>query len=93
MTATTGRARTHAEDRSHNSRNHRKPATHEDHGTDDFLTTEEVAHLCRTSASTVRYWRYDGSGPEGFRVGRRVLYPRSAVDAWLRQRRDEQRPR
>lgn len=51
---------------------------------DDLLTTSEVATMLRTSESTVRYWRYTGSGPDGLRVGKRVLYPRAAVTQWLR---------
>ncbi len=39
-----------------------------------LLTTEEVAQRFRTSPSTVRYWRSLGVGPQGVRVGRRVLY-------------------
>jgi DNA-binding transcriptional MerR regulator len=38
-----------------------------------LLTTEQVAQRFRTSPSTVRYWRHIGIGPDGFRVGRRVL--------------------
>lgn len=49
-----------------------------------FLTTEEVADMARTGASTVRYWRMQGTGPKGIKRGRRVLYPESAVEAWLR---------
>ncbi len=48
-----------------------------------YLTTEEVADLCRTSPSTVRRWRYLGYGPIGARVGRRVLYPTSAVTSFI----------
>lgn len=48
----------------------------------DYLTTEEVAQLFRTSTGTVRYWRHVGYGPTGVRVGRRVLYPRDSVTAW-----------
>lgn len=49
-----------------------------------YLTTEEVAEMARTAASTVRYWRMNGKGPKGIKRGRRVLYPLSAVEAWLR---------
>lgn len=49
-----------------------------------FLTTEEVAELARTGPSTVRYWRMQGTGPQGVKRGRRVLYPQSTVEAWLR---------
>lgn len=48
-----------------------------------YLTTEEVAEVARTAASTVRYWRHVGKGPRGIKRGRRVLYPESAVTAWL----------
>lgn len=49
----------------------------------DFLTTEEVAATMRTTPSTVRYWRHAGTGPQGTRIGRRVLYDRVDVDAWI----------
>ena len=50
---------------------------------DRFITTEELAKLCRTSPETVRYWRHIGHGPSSFRCGRRVLYEVDAVDVWL----------
>jgi len=52
---------------------------------DPFLTTAEVAFICRTSPSTIRYWRYKGYGPPGVRAGRRVLYQQSQVALWLAQ--------
>lgn len=55
-----------------------------------LLTTQEVASLLRTSASTVRYWRHRGYGPQGIRTGRRVLYRASDVDAWLDQRASDE---
>jgi excisionase family DNA binding protein len=48
-----------------------------------FLTTEEVADLCRTSPSTVRFWAHQKSGPPSLRVGRRRLYDKADVTAWL----------
>ena len=50
---------------------------------DEFLNTDQLAQLLHTVPSTVRYWRFNGTGPVGFRVGRRVLYRRSAVAEWL----------
>jgi predicted DNA-binding transcriptional regulator AlpA len=50
---------------------------------DDLLTTDDVAALTRSPASTVRYWRHTGVGPRGFRIGRRVLYRRGEVLRWL----------
>lgn len=55
-----------------------------------LLTTQELAAVCRTSASTVRYWRYTGYGPPGFRAGRRVLYRSTDVTAWLKRRADQE---
>jgi len=59
--------------------------------TDDYMTTTEVAELCRTSPETVRFWRYVGKGPTSFKCGRRVLYPKVEVQLWLTglQRREE----
>ena len=43
----------------------------------------EVAELVRTPVETVRYWRHIGRGPQSFKIGRRVLYARSDVEAWI----------
>ncbi|MEZ0490785.1 helix-turn-helix transcriptional regulator [Kineococcus sp. TBRC 1896] len=48
-----------------------------------LLTTADVARIARTGESTVRYWRHLGTGPRGFKVGRRVLYRPADVEAWL----------
>jgi predicted DNA-binding transcriptional regulator AlpA len=56
------------------------PVTNTD---DDLLTTAEVAVITRAPASTVRYWRHIGSGPPSFRLGRRVVYRRGDVHAWI----------
>lgn len=52
----------------------------------EFLTTEEVAELLRTSPNTVRYWQQCGTGPKSFKVGRRRLYARADVDAFIEDR-------
>lgn len=46
------------------------------------LTTSEVATYFKTSPSTVRYWRSQGYGPKGRKVGRRVLYSLTEVEAY-----------
>lgn len=53
---------------------------------DDYLTVPEVAQQFRTSPGTVRYWRHVGTGPKSFRFGRRVLYRREDVAAWVAER-------
>lgn len=49
----------------------------------DLLTTSELATYLRKPVATVRGWRYRKVGPTGFRLGRDVVYRRTAVDAWL----------
>lgn len=58
-------------------------------GDQEFMTTEEVATKAHTSVHTVRYWRKTGYGPQGFRLGRRVLYVAAEVNAWLEQLANE----
>ena len=48
-----------------------------------FLTTAEVAELLRTPLETVRFWRHIGKGPASFKVGRRVLYEATDVEAFI----------
>jgi excisionase family DNA binding protein len=49
----------------------------------DYLTTAELATLLRTPSETVRYWRHVGKGPRSFKIGRRVLYAREDVEAFI----------
>ena len=49
----------------------------------DLLTTPEVAMITRTPASTLRNWRNTGAGPRSFRLGKRVVYRHSDVQAWI----------
>nr|WP_257720753.1 helix-turn-helix domain-containing protein [Mycobacterium sp. JS623] len=53
-----------------------------------MLTVTDVAAMTRLSVGTLRYWRHIGSGgPPSIKLGRRVLYRRSEVDAWLKEAR------
>lgn len=47
------------------------------------LTTEELAELLRTTPESCRYWRHVKKGPKSFKVGRRVLYAREDVEAFI----------
>lgn len=60
--------------------------------TERYLTTTEVAAALRTPAETVRYWRHVGKGPQGFKLGRRVLYAESDVQTWIDTQRAAQTP-
>lgn len=50
---------------------------------DPILTVSQVSDETGVPAGTLRYWRHINEGPESFRLGRRVVYKRSAVDAWV----------
>jgi hypothetical protein len=49
----------------------------------DLLTITEAAVLLRAPAATLRYWRHCNIGPRSFRLGRRVLYRRDDLHAWI----------
>jgi len=51
----------------------------------DLLLLPEVARITRLSESTLRWLRHQGRGPAGFRLGRRLVFRRGEVEAWLRQ--------
>ncbi len=63
---------------------------------DQLLTITEVAAMLRAPVATLRYWRHLGTGPRSFRIGRRVLYTREDVHAFVEKhpsRRRRRRPR
>ena len=49
----------------------------------ELLTIGEAAELLRTPVATLRYWRHRNTGPRSFRLGRRVLYRRDDLHAWI----------
>lgn len=53
----------------------------------ELLTMSEAAELLRAPVATLRYWRHCNIGPRSFRLGRRVLYRRDDVHAWIDQQR------
>ena len=54
----------------------------------ELLTIAEAAQLLRAPVATLRYWRHLGTGPHSFRLGRRVLYRRDDLRAWIDARHD-----
>jgi predicted DNA-binding transcriptional regulator AlpA len=52
---------------------------------EQYLVTDEVAEMCRTSPNTVRFWRHVGKGPRSFKLGRRVLYAKGDVESWIKE--------
>ncbi|WP_100501180.1 helix-turn-helix transcriptional regulator [Geodermatophilus chilensis] len=59
----------------------------------ELLTLEEAAAVLRTPVATLRYWRHLGVGPDGFRLGHRVVYRREDVDRWVAEQQQAQSPR
>lgn len=53
-----------------------------------LLTLSETADILRTPVATLRYWRHLGIGPDGFRVGRRVMYRIEDLNRWITEQRD-----
>jgi DNA-binding transcriptional MerR regulator len=51
--------------------------------TDKLLIQAEVAERVRRPVATLRYWRAMGIGPKGAKIGGRVLYRESDVEAWI----------
>jgi len=54
----------------------------------ELLTLAEAADLLRARVATLRYWRHLGTGPRSFRPGRRVLYRRDDLHAWIDAQHD-----
>ena len=55
---------------------------------DQLLTLSEAADILRTPVATLRYWRHLGIGPDGFRMGRRVMYRIDDLDRWIKEQHD-----
>jgi predicted site-specific integrase-resolvase len=49
----------------------------------ELLTSEETAARLRVSVDTLRFWRFRGKAPVGIRMGRRVMYLASDVEAFI----------
>jgi predicted DNA-binding transcriptional regulator AlpA len=53
------------------------------HSEDQLLLIEEVATITRMSIATLRWRRHCGLPPNGFKLGRRVVYRRRDIRAWI----------
>jgi hypothetical protein len=52
----------------------------------DYLNLEGAATELKVSARTMDRWRKLGEGPPATKLGRRVLYRRSSLETWLREK-------
>jgi prophage regulatory protein len=49
----------------------------------EYVDSKQLEKLTGTRASTWRYWASVGEGPSSFKLGRRRVWKRSTVEAWL----------
>ena len=59
---------------------------------DELLTLDEVATILQTSPNTVRWWRQTGTGPEFFKIGRRLYTTVGDLRSFIRSQRHASRP-
>jgi hypothetical protein len=50
---------------------------------DEYLTAEDLERDYRLPASTWRYFHTADKGPKATKMGRRLLWKRSVVEAWI----------
>lgn len=55
---------------------------------DALLSPQQLADYLGVPLATVYRWRYEGTGPRGMKVGKRVRYRRADAEAWLDTRTD-----
>ncbi len=55
-------------------------------GNAELLNERELASFLRVSVRTLQNWRVSGGGPEFIKLGSRVVYPTSSIDAFLNER-------
>ena len=57
----------------------------------ELMTRVEVAEHLRTPVTTLAQWAHRRIGPPFMRVGRKTLYRRADVEAWLEEQEQERR--
>ena len=57
------------------------------HFDDEYLDTEQTARYTKNSASTWAKRRMSGDSPVFCKVGRKIVYRKSDLDAWLLKHR------
>ena len=49
----------------------------------EYWTAVELEEITGTPASTWRYWAYVGQGPPSVKIGRRRVWKKTVIRAWL----------
>lgn len=55
---------------------------------EDLLTLAEVAAILRVPVNTLRWWRQRGTGPQFFKMGRRLVVSIGDLRSWIEAQRD-----
>ena len=55
----------------------------------EYVDSQALERLTGTKASTWRYWASKGMGPASFKLGRRRVWKKSVVLAWLAEQERE----
>ncbi|MFE3229878.1 helix-turn-helix transcriptional regulator [Nocardia sp. NPDC059228] len=50
---------------------------------EEFLQAKDCEELTGIPEATWRYWAHIGSGPQSFKLGRRRVWRRSVLTAWI----------
>lgn len=64
---------------------------HERHD-DDLLTLDDVAEILSTPENTIRWWRQIRTGPDFFKIGRRLYITAGDLRRWIREQRLASQP-
>lgn len=59
---------------------------------EDLLTLAEVSEILRTPENTLRWWRHKGTGPEFYKIGRRLVTTVGDVRRFMREQRAASNP-
>lgn len=55
---------------------------------EELMTLDEVADYLRVRVGTIRWLRVEGRFAPAIKVGRRLVWERSAVEAWVEEHRE-----
>lgn len=59
----------------------------------EYFDSSDLEQLTGTPASTWRYWAHIGQGPASMKLGRRRVWKRDTVMAWLQAQEEAGDPR
>jgi excisionase family DNA binding protein len=54
----------------------------------ELLSLRQLADYLGIAPSSIHYWRQQGKGPRGFRIGKQLRFRAADVDAWLQEQEE-----